>query len=663
MTTPIASISGLITGIDTSGLIDAIIAQDSAPMNALQAQQTAIGTQETELGNFKALLTALQTATQALDTGDALSSTAASTSILTGTTVLANATSDDTAVPSSYTLQVSQLAAAEKLASTATVANATTALNDTGSFTINGQTVNVTSSDTLSSLRDKINALDSGSNPTHVTASILTVSPTDSRLILTSDVSGSAGISLADTSGTTLQSLGFLDGTGKIPTAAVLVAGADADFSIDGIALTRSSNTVTDAIAGVTLNLTAADPTGTDQTTITVGRDANAATTAIQNFVTAYNAVIQYVQAQGTVTQNSDGTTTVPTLYGDSLIRGIRSSLPQTLLAGAFGASASLPTLANAGLELQEDGTLSFDTSTFQSAFNTQYNAVQALFDEQLTSTSTSLNAVSGGGSSGGTYDVNVTALPTAATWSTAGFGGTYDDGGTADTVTLTDTARNKSAQVTLTAGMTTSDIVAAFQSAITANGLGINVSANGNDIAFTQQTASSSAGITISSTGTDDGTGTIWSTGTATAGTDIQGTIGGEAATGSGSVLVGNTGTDVAGVTVSYAGTTTGDAGSVTVSQGAMTSLDQILDTYLDAGSGLFDQRNDQLTSTTSSLTDRINQMNERLTNERAMLVAKYAAMEAAVAALKDSAASLLGSSIESSTTPTSSGSTGTSS
>src|SRR6185369_9807593 len=102
--------------------------------------------------------------------------------------------------------------------------------------------------------------LNTGATPSKVTASILTVAPGQERLVLTSDAQGLAGATLADTAGTVLQSLGFLDGAGAIPAGAVLVDGRDAHFTIDGVDLVRSSNTIADAVAGLTLTLTSEEP-------------------------------------------------------------------------------------------------------------------------------------------------------------------------------------------------------------------------------------------------------------------------------------------------------------------------------------------------------------------------------------------------------------------
>jgi flagellar hook-associated protein 2 len=652
MTAPLSSISGLISGVDTASLIDAIIAQDRAPAVRMEAQETSIKNQQTTITAYRTALGNLEAATTALQDGSAFGGTSV-TSQASGTVQVATATGTPGAVAGQYQVQVSTLAAAEKLGSS-TALDATTPLGHAGTFTINGQSVTMSAADTLATLRDQINALNSGTSATGVSASILTVSATDSRLVLTSAKTGEAGATLADTTGTALQSLGFLDNTETKLAGAILAPGSDAHFTIDNIAFTRTSNTVADAIEGLTVNLVAAQAGATS--TLTVARDSGAATQAMQTFVTAYNAVIQFVQAQGTVTSgtNSTGaaTTSTPALYGDSLIRSIRSGLPQAMLQTVFGAPTDLATAASVGLSLSRDGTISLDSDKFTAAFTTRLSDVQQLFGETLSATSPDVSFVSSGAAQGGgTYAVNITQAATVGALSTSGFSGTYDAGATPDTLTLNDTQNGSSAQVQLTTGMTTADIVAAIQSAITTNGLAIDVGTNGNDITLTHQNYGSTAGLSYGVTGLGDGASEAFGASGSASGTNVMGTIGGYAATGSGQTLVGNSGSPVAGLTLRYAGATTGAAGDITLGVGTMTSMKRLLDNYINSGSGLLDQRADALSTRNDTLVQRVADIDTALARERLTLVAKYAAMEAAIASLRQSVSSLLGNQSNSST------------
>lgn len=637
MTTPLAQFAGVASGFNYQTLVDAIIQQESAPVTRMQAQQDAIKAQQSALATYRGLLSNLRTASGALTDGTAFTSAAATTQLLTGTKQNVSASGDATAAPGSYVVQVTQLARAAKLSGSAQ-SSASAALALAGTFTINGQTVTVASGDSLSSIRDQINALNSGTTPLGVTATILSVSPTDQRLVLTSRATGAAGITLADTSGTVLQSLGFLDNTETLQSSAVLVSGADAQFTIDNIPITRSTNTVTDAIQGVTLTLTSEEAGAS--TSVTIDHDINAAHSAMQAFTDAYNAIVNFAKQQGTVTG-----TTKPPLYGDSMLRTIRSGLPALLLQTVGGAASDFATAASAGLSLGRDGTLSFNATTFDSAFTSRYSDLTALFAERSSSTGANLSYVSSGnGAANGTYAVNITAPATTATIASTGFSGTYNDGGTPDTITLTDNANGKSTSVQLTTGMTTAQIVAAFDAALTSAGMGIVVAATGNDVQFTHSSAGSHAGITIAVAGTGDGLSELWSSNATSYGTDVQGTIGGQSATGSGSLLIADSGTPMAGLSVRYDGTGTGAVGSVTVNPGTGALVNRLLDTFVQTGSGLLDTRDQSMSATSATLDDRIAAKNEALDRRRAALVAQFVQMEQVISQLKQASASLLG-------------------
>jgi flagellar hook-associated protein 2 len=638
MTAPLSSISGLISGFNYRDLVDAIIAQARVPADRWEAESAANSARTTALATYRGLLDKVRTAAKALRTGTAFDAMSSTTSVLAGTRAIASATADATATAGTYQIKVEQLAKAEKLAGTLGRDGAT-ALGTAGEFTVNGQAVTVEATDTLVTLQGKINALNSGATPTGVSATILTVAPGDSRLILTSTKSGAAGIALADTVGTTLQTLGFQDVNGAELAGSVLVNGADAQFRIDDILLTRTSNVVTDAITGVTLTLTGDDVGAV--TTIQIDRFVDAARTSMQQFVEAYNALVAFLKAQGTASSTS-----TPPLYGQSLIRTARAQLPSLLLEAVGGAAADLATVGQAGLSLTRDGTLTLDATKFDAAFKDRQGDLRTLFMEQRTATGTGLSFVSSAQTStGGTRAIDITALATTATLLTSGFAGSYDAGGTADQVTVTDTGSGRTTTVALTTGMSTADIVTALQTAFDTDALNLTATAVGNEIRLDQLGYGSGAGITLAFSGLGDGAAEAWGGDTSVAGTDIAGTIDGEAATGIGQLLVGNAGTNAAGLTIQYDGLALGAVGSVNLSLGAGARIERLLDQFLNTGNGLVDSKVSALDARNSRLTTRIDELDARLERRRAVLLANFLQMETAIARLKQQSTSLLGS------------------
>ena len=643
MTAPLSSISGLISGFNYRDLVDAIIAQARVPADRWEAESAANTARTTALATYRGLLDKVRTAAKALSTGTAFDAMSSTTSVLAGTRAIASATADATATTGSYQIKVDQLAKAEKLAGTIG-RDAATALGAAAEFTVNGQAVTVDTTDTLVTLQGKINALNSGATPTGVSATILTVAPGDSRLILTSTKSGAAGITLADTVGTTLQTLGFQDGLGAELAGSVLVNGADAQFRIDDIPLTRTSNVVTDAITGVTLTLTGDDVGAV--TSIQVDRFVDAARTSMQQFVEAYNGLVAFLKTQGTAS-----TTSTPPLYGQSLIRTARAQLPSLLLEAVGGAAADLATVGQAGLSLTRDGTLTLDATKFDAAFKDRQGDLRTLFTEQRTATGAGLTFVSSAqASTAGSRAIDITALATKATLLTSGFVGTYDAGGSADQVTVTDTNSGRTATVALTTGMSTADIVTALQTAFDTNELNLTATAVGNEIQLDQLGFGSGAGITLAFTGLGDGAAEAWSADTAVAGTDVAGTIGGLAATGIGQLLVGTSGTDAAGLTIQYSGLVTGAVGSINLSLGAGARIERLLEQFLATGNGLVDSKVSALETRNSRLSSRVTELDARLERRRAVLLANFLQMETAIARLKQQSTSLLGSTSSSS-------------
>ena len=246
-----------------------------------------------------------------------------------------------------------------------------------------------------------------------------------------------------------------------------LVAGADAAFAIDGVSMTRSTNTVADAIAGVTLTLQGAQSGRTWD--VDISRDEQSASNALDSFAQAYDNMLSFVSAQGTPAASGSGQSNPP-LYGDSTLSGMRSMLSQALIQIVPGAQGNYTTASSVGLSLDKNGQLSLDAAKFKTAFTDDYAAIQQLFVPQKTATDPAVTFTTFGNSTaGGSYDVTITSPATQATATGSGFSGVYADDGTPDTMVVTDQATGWVAQVGLSNGMTTAQIVAALNAAFAA--------------------------------------------------------------------------------------------------------------------------------------------------------------------------------------------------
>jgi len=212
------SFSGLGSGIDTASIVSQLISLERLPINRMQTQKTRIQTRQAYYNELKARTSSVAASLGTLKqsaTLNAVKGTSANTDVATvSVSAAANPGSYLLKVSHSYLLKVSQLAAAQR--STSTVqASSSTALGYTGTFTVNGKSLEVAATDTLAGIAAKVNALGVG-----VSANVISGQSGDAYLSLSSTATGQKNaISLANVSGTALASLGFLGGTSSLRDA------------------------------------------------------------------------------------------------------------------------------------------------------------------------------------------------------------------------------------------------------------------------------------------------------------------------------------------------------------------------------------------------------------------------------------------------------------
>ncbi len=350
---------GLNQGLNVQQTVAALVTAAEEPEQPLKNEEQFYTSQQSAISNINTLLGNLQTAVLALQ--DPLGGLSATTATSSDTGVLTGSTTTG-ATPGNHTITVTSLATTSTY-DTNPLASSTTAISP-GSFSIQvgagtPVVVNVNSGNnntTLDSLAAYINSQNDG-----VSASVIT-DVNGARLGLVSSTSGAPG-DLTVSGNTT--SLVFNK----------TVTGANSSINVDGVPLNTSSNTVTGAIPDVTLDLTG---TSASPVTLTVGADANQASTTVNNFVSAYNAVIQAVNAQFVYTQ---GATSQPPLLSDSTLQSVQQSLYNDVNYSMSG-NGSYNTLASLGVNLQQDGTLQVDSGTLTAAIGANPAAVQNFFQQ-----------------------------------------------------------------------------------------------------------------------------------------------------------------------------------------------------------------------------------------------------------------------------------------
>ncbi len=364
-------------GFDVSSTVSQIVANLQAVETPWQTQLTSLQAQDTALTSIGTDLSTLSNALESLTDFEGVLSGKEGSSSDTSVLDLTSATSS--AVAGSHTVVVSQLAQTSSYYSDDVAATDTLS----GSLAINGQTITIsdgtaTDSDgntiplnnTLSTLASYINSGSYG-----VTASVIT-DDSGERLSLISNTSGAAGDITVDASGlsdsTSGASVGFTVGQ----------PGQDAAFTIDGISMTSASNTVTDAIPGVTFQLLSAAPSESVQVEIT--NDNSDVESAVSTFVSAYNTVVQDLNAQ----EGDDSSGNPEPLFGSPTTALLQEQLEEAL--DFTQSSGAITSLTQLGIEASssDDGTLTLDTTTLDSVLNSNYQDVVNFFQESSSFTS-----------------------------------------------------------------------------------------------------------------------------------------------------------------------------------------------------------------------------------------------------------------------------------
>jgi flagellar hook-associated protein 2 len=386
--------------IDWSALIQAAVNAKLAQATSIsttitnnQAKISAYQTLQTDLSTLASGLTSLSSsivnslATNAFATRAA---TISSTGDVSASSALSMSV-DNGAATGDHTLQISRLAAAEKVIG-ASQSSQSTALGYSGTFSL-GLAGGTTSSITVTSsmtMQDVVDAINAQTSTTNVQASIVQVSSGSYEMVL-SGTQDAADITYSSTSGDdVLNKLGLTDSSGAFSD--VLQQAQSAEFTLDGIAMTRNTNDITDVLSGVTFDLLQPTPGGTSLN-VSIGTDTSQITSALQTFVTNYNAFRDAVIAQQAT--NSDGTaSSSAVLFGDGTMREINDELQSALDTSIGGYS-----MADLGLSFNDKNELQLDTSTLSDFLSSNLAGATTLLSAQTTTSSSQLSVVNTGSS------------------------------------------------------------------------------------------------------------------------------------------------------------------------------------------------------------------------------------------------------------------------
>ena len=410
-TSSTSSTSANSSTVDWNGLIEAMVQAKLAKADTIDTQITANQTKISSYQSLQSLLQDLTTKANALSNPAGTSS--ASTNVFANRAGYLTANGDVTASSvasvdvdsgtdeGTYDLVVEQIAKAQKVASS-TIASDSSALGYSGTFSIgtSGGTsadISITSGMTLA---DVVEAVNNQTSTTGVWATSLQVADGQYELLLTTTGTGQTITTSSVSGDDVLNQLGVTDSTGAF--ANEIQAAQQAKIKLDGVEITRDSNDISDVLSGVTFHLYATTPTDTS-VSVQIAPNLTNIETAINNFVTSYNALRDFVIAQNKTA--SDGTAdSSAVLFGDSTLRSASQQIESDL-----NTMVSNYSLANLGITFDSDNKLEVDTTTLESALNNNLSDVQSLFEFQTTTSASDIRILARGSNAPTSFTLDVT--------------------------------------------------------------------------------------------------------------------------------------------------------------------------------------------------------------------------------------------------------------
>lgn len=376
------SLTGLTSDINWTNLINDIInAKKAAVITPLENKKTNYQSKLSAYQSFNSLLLSLRSYIDDNDldseTGYKIytSSLSSSNSSIVPSDIL-SVSLGSVRGPGSYSIEVLNLAQAEKVASDAQISK-TEVLGLSGTININGEDITIEADDTLSLIATKINNAGAG-----VTASILTISDTEHRLILESNTTGENGIILTDDNDI-LETLGLLNSSDEKKN--VIRAGQNASITIDGYSISSTSNTISTAIEGVTLTLK--ETNSGSPITLSITENTSAITGKVSAMVSSISSILSYIKTQNTYS----GSSSAKPLMGDINLHTVRNSITDAIFAEVEG-NTTYKTASSIGFTFSSDGTLSLNSTTFSAALNSNKTEVLNILTQLGNTLKTSMN-------------------------------------------------------------------------------------------------------------------------------------------------------------------------------------------------------------------------------------------------------------------------------
>lgn len=655
--------SGVGSGIDIEGLISKLVAAEGQPVQTrLNGREARLQAQLSALGTFQGAVAAFRSAVGGLTAERTFQSSTVTSSA--ATTVAATATG--TVAPGSYSIDVATLATAHSLASgpfasktepvgsgTAGVGTLTFRFGTTtydpeadsyGGFLPNPEqavrTVAIdASNNSLQGIRDAVNNAGIGVNASIINDGngfrlVFAAAATGAANSIEVGVAESGGGAGANTDATGLSRLAF---NSSATHMAQTRAAQNAALTINGLNIGSPNNRLTDVVEGLTIDLVAEG-----SATIGVAQDSSGATKAVDAFINAYNKLVDTVQS---LTRYDSATRRASVFTGDAMVAGVASQLHALATAAVPGAIGAHDSLASIGIKTDPaTGKLVKDSARFDAALKADANAVGRLFAMTGRSSDTLVRYTGAGPATvAGDHAVTVTRLATQGQLAGSAVSGPFTIGATTnDSLTLT-VDGVASGTITLSPGTYTgTELATALQTRINGDarlnansaGIAVTVTFDTDHFVISSNRYGSASRVSAASGTAATALGLAAASATATAGVDVAGTIGGNAATGSGRSL---TGTGAAeGLTLEVLGGSIGARGTIAFVRGIADRTNHFMESLLGA--------QDVIATRTRGIQTRIGDVDDQRTQLAARLQrledryrAQFSALDSLVSRLQN--------------------------
>ncbi len=640
------SSAGIGSGLDVQGIVAKLMSVEQQPLALLAKTETSYQAKLSGFGTLKGALAQFQTTVKGLSDISKFQAVKAAAV----DPAIASITGTPSAQPGNYSLFVSQLAQSQKLVAagtasqvapigngvisfdfgtiTGTVNPATSKYDPGATFTTAGNGVKTVTIDatnnSLSGIRDAINAAGIG-----VSAKIVNDGgATPYRLSLTSTVTGKAAsmkISVDDAGGP----LGSLLNNDPAASQAMTqtAAAQNAEMLVDGIAVSKQTNSINDVIDGLTFNL---QKVSTTATSVNVTRDTASVTTSVNAFVKAYNEITQTLRDAQAIPK-AGGKAAV--LNGEASVRNIQTQVRNVMSASVGGGAGALSNMSQIGVTMGKDGLLSVDSAKLDKVIASNFDDLAGLF-AAAGKASDSLTSYTGSSAATvpGAYALNVTQLATN--------GNTVGNSPADLTIgplnnTYSVRLNGITANVTLDQKtyLTAADLATELQSKI--NGVkafssasaAVQVSETGGVLKITSTLFGSGSTVSVIDSAVPtlkfDAAGA-----NVISGLDVAGTINGKVGTGSGKILTGATGDPSEGLRVTINATAPGALGTINYSKGYAYQFDQ-LTTGLLATTGTLNSRTEGINASIKGIEKKRADINARLLTVEKRYLAQFTALD----------------------------------